>query len=192
MITHTKKPSPTKRRIIDAALSLFVEQGISATTTRDIAKRAEIAEGTIYRHYESKEALAADLFLSDFLPFTNAIAAMATGDQGFFEKLEQIVGHFYRLFDSNPTLWLYIMTYQSGPRSRVPKGVATPYSVMRQMLSTAVAAGETRKVDVALYTQILLGVIQHPAEGVVYGELSPPLQDTLAEVMAAIRRLLQP
>ena len=46
----------TKRdAICDAALELFAEKGIEATTIRDIAQRADAAEGTLYRHFKGKE-----------------------------------------------------------------------------------------------------------------------------------------
>ena len=40
-----------------AALELVAEDGFSAATTAAIAKRAGVAEGTLYRHFESKDAL---------------------------------------------------------------------------------------------------------------------------------------
>ncbi|MFQ5675842.1 MAG: helix-turn-helix domain-containing protein, partial [bacterium] len=51
------RPLTKKTDVIDAALALFMRKGIKATTTRDIALRAGISEGTIYRHFHSKEDL---------------------------------------------------------------------------------------------------------------------------------------
>ncbi len=46
-----------KSRIDDAALEVFAERGFAAATTAEIASRAEVAEGTIFRHYPTKKAL---------------------------------------------------------------------------------------------------------------------------------------
>jgi TetR/AcrR family fatty acid metabolism transcriptional regulator len=43
--------------ILDAAAHLFAEQGFHRTTTKDIAEAADVAEGTIYNFFESKNDL---------------------------------------------------------------------------------------------------------------------------------------
>lgn len=47
----------TRDRLIEAARELFTTAGYHATTTPALAKRAGVAEGTIYRHFPSKQAL---------------------------------------------------------------------------------------------------------------------------------------
>ena len=47
----------TRQKLIRAALELFTTVGFRATTTPEIAARAEVAEGTIYRHFSGKEEL---------------------------------------------------------------------------------------------------------------------------------------
>ena len=47
----------TRQRLLRAALDLFTTHGFRATTTPEIAQRAGVAEGTIYRHFSGKEHL---------------------------------------------------------------------------------------------------------------------------------------
>ena len=47
----------TRRRILDAALELHGEQGIAATSWDDIAERAGVGVGTVYRHFPSLDEL---------------------------------------------------------------------------------------------------------------------------------------
>ncbi|MBB6672716.1 TetR/AcrR family transcriptional regulator [Cohnella nanjingensis] len=44
-------------RIIAAAVELFAEKGYSGSSTSEIAQRAGVAEGTIFRHYKTKKDL---------------------------------------------------------------------------------------------------------------------------------------
>jgi AcrR family transcriptional regulator len=48
----------TRARIVDAALALFQLKGFEATTTRAIARRARIAEGTVFNYFPTKEDIA--------------------------------------------------------------------------------------------------------------------------------------
>ena len=47
----------TRQRLIDAALELFAAQGITETTTRQIAELAEVNEVTLFRHFGNKQGL---------------------------------------------------------------------------------------------------------------------------------------
>jgi len=51
----------TRQRILEVAQGLFATQGFDATTTRDIAKAAEIATGTMFNYFRSKEAVVGSL-----------------------------------------------------------------------------------------------------------------------------------
>jgi AcrR family transcriptional regulator len=51
-----------KHQILDAAATVFAEKGFHATTIRDIAKQAGIADGTIYNYFDSKPALLMGIF----------------------------------------------------------------------------------------------------------------------------------
>lgn len=46
-----------QRKIIVAAIDSFSEKGYAATSTSEIAKKAGVAEGTIFRHYKTKKDL---------------------------------------------------------------------------------------------------------------------------------------
>jgi len=60
-----KKKRAKLRRIEVAARALFAERGYEATTTREIAERAEIATGTLFTYFPEKRALLLHLVRAD-------------------------------------------------------------------------------------------------------------------------------
>ena len=59
-----RRPTPRQRRkdarpheLLEAALTLFVEKGFTATRTDEVARRAGVSKGTLYLYYSSKEEL---------------------------------------------------------------------------------------------------------------------------------------
>ncbi len=44
-------------QILDSALKVFVEKGYNGATTQEIAKRANISEVTLFRHFDSKKEI---------------------------------------------------------------------------------------------------------------------------------------
>jgi AcrR family transcriptional regulator len=53
----TARAEDTRRRIYDAALTLFRDSGFEQTTMRDIAAKAGVALGGAYYYYASKDAI---------------------------------------------------------------------------------------------------------------------------------------
>ena len=62
---NSKKQTEKQQKILDNAIRLFSEKGYANTSTSEIAKAAGVAEGTIFRHYGTKD----NLLLSIILPF---------------------------------------------------------------------------------------------------------------------------
>jgi AcrR family transcriptional regulator len=61
----SKKETSKQQKILETAIAMFAEKGYANTSTSEIAKAAGVAEGTIFRHYGTKE----NLLLSVILPF---------------------------------------------------------------------------------------------------------------------------
>jgi len=73
-----RKSEATRKRVLDAAAILFGDQGYTATTLRQIAKRARIDAGSIYYYFASKEEILDEV--------------MEIGIRSVFEAVERAVG----------------------------------------------------------------------------------------------------
>jgi len=56
-IENNEKLTPKMQAILSASLILFSEKGYSNTSTKDISQLAQVAEGTLFKHFGSKENL---------------------------------------------------------------------------------------------------------------------------------------
>jgi AcrR family transcriptional regulator len=57
LIDAEEELTDKQKKIIVSAIESFAEKGYSATSTSEIAKKAGVAEGTIFRHYKTKKDL---------------------------------------------------------------------------------------------------------------------------------------
>ncbi|MEO6200464.1 MAG: TetR/AcrR family transcriptional regulator [Cryobacterium sp.] len=76
------RPTGTKRSILDAALALAAERGISGTTMDDVAERAGVAKGSLYYNFSSKDRLFEGLLLEGMSALTEALREARAGTEG--------------------------------------------------------------------------------------------------------------
>ncbi len=94
--------TPTRQRIINAAVELFATQGITETTTKAVAKSAKVNEVTLFRHFGNKQGLVLAVIsespvfkeLSEYLKIqatqtTSVYQALKKYSQDRLEALEQ-------------------------------------------------------------------------------------------------------
>ena len=62
------KLDKTEQKIVDATIFLLDKEGVSGTTTKKIAKKAEVSEVTVFRKFKSKDDLLkiAKIYYSDY------------------------------------------------------------------------------------------------------------------------------
>lgn len=182
----------TKARIHESALRLFVEKGVTETSVRELAQAAGIAEGTLYRHYASKDDLVADLFASNYAEFAGRLAGLQRPQTGFRAKLDAVVAEIFRFHDDNPTLFRFLLLVQHQALPRVAEGEGNPVTVLHAMVEQGLQHGEITLDDAALATAIILGLTLQCATAVVYGRMVPPLSRFSHDVAGACWRALNP
>lgn len=57
MVRTVKKPEERKKEIVETACQLFLSKGYDKTTMRDVMEQLQIAKGTIYHYFKSKDQL---------------------------------------------------------------------------------------------------------------------------------------
>jgi AcrR family transcriptional regulator len=171
------KAEDTKARLERAALTLFVARGVAETTTKEIAMAASVAEGTIYRYFPSKEQLALDLFLRHHQGLAEALADAQRPAKGLRAKIEAIVRCYCEWADRDWTLFAYHLLNQHSFLIQVPDDMANPVTVVRDVISQAMKAGEIPRRNVDLVAASAIGVVMQAATYKVYGRFTGDLSN---------------
>jgi AcrR family transcriptional regulator len=93
----------TRRRIVDATLELHTSKGIAATRWDEIAERAGVGVGTVYRHFPSLDELVpacgrrAMKLLA--LPDPSQAETLFAGCRRACERIERLVGEAFALYE---------------------------------------------------------------------------------------------
>jgi len=182
--------STTRNALCDAALDLFAEQGIESTTTREIAERAGTAEGTLYRHFESKDDLVQCLFETSAERFHDALLASITDDAPPRARLRGLVRGVFAFAEAHPTAFTYLLSVHHTGILEQQEDAPPPMHLFVDTLTDGMEQGAFRDLSPVLATGWIVAMAQR---AVVF--LSSPLmtdaRDTvIRETVDAALRLV--
>lgn len=99
-----KRSEQTRQRVVEAAYQLFIEQGYSATSIRQIGQRAGVTTGGIYAHFEGKEHIWKEVLFHRH-PFHDLLPAMELAEGQTGEQLVRSAARrMVAVLDSRPDL----------------------------------------------------------------------------------------
>lgn len=185
--------SPTRERLRAAALILFVQKGIAESTTRELAAMAGVAEGTIYRHFASKEDLVRDLFEDHYFRFGGELDRIRAETAGGLDaKLGAMITFMAALYDSDPTLYRFLLLAQHTALPNIATALPqSPASVFRRLVADAIGTGQIPPQNATLSAAMLIGAIIQPALALIYGSLKGSMTEHVPEIVARGLALLE-
>lgn len=170
-----------RARILQAAEEVFAERGPS-TSTEEVAARAGLAIGTIFRHFPSKDDLLVAIVKELLASLTARAQELAAGGP----PATALFTFFSELVEQAAARKTVIDTLAAGGRALE---LATPLQTFRdtlgQLLHRAQLAGAIRG-DVEL--DEVMALLLASTQGAVHGGWSRTLQErTLAIIFAGLR-----
>jgi AcrR family transcriptional regulator len=103
MTRRSSAVAQTRRRIVDATRELHGEQGIAATSWDDIAARAGVGVGTVYRHFPSLDELipaCGEISLQVIaLPEPRDAPALFAGIDDPEDRVARLVGEVFAVYE---------------------------------------------------------------------------------------------
>jgi TetR/AcrR family transcriptional regulator, cholesterol catabolism regulator len=154
----------TLDEIVSAAAKVFRTKGYHAATVRDIADEVGILKGSLYHHFESKEALLYLVVKEPIAQMYRTIAAIADADLAPTEKLRRAISAHLEAFDRHyPHLFVYLRERESVKRRFREMIGFSPKDYERcwqQILRDGIKNGEFRgELDVQVTSYGLLGML---------------------------------
>lgn len=90
-----------KRKVMLAALHLFANNGFPATTTAQIAKQAQVSEGTIYKYFSSKRDLLTKLLTPVFTEIKSSFLMKFADYQQLGDLVNFIINDRLKFIEDN-------------------------------------------------------------------------------------------
>jgi AcrR family transcriptional regulator len=171
-------PLGTRGRILKAAKEIFFRDGFADTNLDEVASRAEVGKGTLYRHFESKAELYVAVLAVGGALFDDAMCAAAEQGASSLERLRAI-GRFYRRYWTEHPEYFFIfsvMHFQDFIGQLSPALLAEvqgiwerPLRRLEQVIADGVRRGELRPCD----PWVMANVIWRSGNSAVAALVSP-------------------
>lgn len=189
--------TPMKSKAIDpgekiqsAALGLFIKNGITGTTTKEIARKAGVSEGTIYNYFESKGDLAYKLFVRYMDEFRGELLEKTSSVTGPAEKLTAAVGAFFGFAESNPDAYSYIMIGHYTELQKMPYDKGKPRDIFVEIIGEGIDQDIFTKMDRNLGAAFVIGMVTRAILFHKSGMLDTPYARLTDETAASCLRVL--
>ena len=98
------KRNRKKELIIDAAIQVFAEKGFYLAKVADVARRAGVADGTIYLYFKNKDDILISLFEIKMEEILNRFRNIADSRDSAVIKIRQFIKLHFRLIEEDQKL----------------------------------------------------------------------------------------
>jgi AcrR family transcriptional regulator len=158
---RAKRSAERRDAILAAALDEFAARGFAATRLDDVARRADVAKGTIYLHFADKETLFQELIRMELSPVVAALENVSHADIPFRAVTGQLIEVFVREIFETRRKDVIRLVITEGPR--FPKLAEFYYrevisrvmETIRAMLRRAHERGELKTDALVRFPQLL-------------------------------------
>jgi AcrR family transcriptional regulator len=187
---------PRERRvqdILDSARAVFCERGYEAAAVSEIAARAGVVEGTIYKYFESKRQLVFKVMAAWYESMVADFASDLAGIAGTRGRLRYLIWRHLRSIRENPALcrvfFREVRADENYHRSFFHEMNRRYTSFLAAVIKEAAANGEIRTdVPITLVRDLVFGGVEHHVWNYVYGRGSLDIEtaaDWITDIVLA-------
>ena len=152
-----------RQEAIRAAASVFAEKGFHGASTRDIAERLGIKQGSLYYYFRSKEEALGEVCLFGIEDYVRRMERIATSDQPFEAKLlATLTSHLSSYREKNEALKVYNdeRLYLPEEKRKVLKQLGSGYrQLLEGIFEEGIRQGVIRQsIDCHFAAQAVIGI----------------------------------
>lgn len=154
------------RELLAAARAVFSEHGYQGASITEIARRAGVVEGTIYKHFENKRDLLHQVMRDFYESLIADVETGARGIRGAANRLRFVIGRHLAAFGADRGLCRLLIReirpdgelYQSAIEELNRRYTRAAYEAIRD----GVESGELRPdIDPATVRNMIYGAVEH-------------------------------
>jgi AcrR family transcriptional regulator len=175
-----------RRRVVEAAMELAADGGYDAVQMRDVAARADVALGTVYRYFSSKDHLLAAALVHWVDQLAPAIGGGAYPGRDAAERVANLLGGATHTMSEQPKLTAALLMPLSSPDPGVTECREQVAATMEHLVTAA--AGIPAPSDIGDRARMLGHIWYSMMLSWIHG--STDLSAVIADLGVASRLLL--
>lgn len=158
------KDKPKYYQIIDAALEVIAENGYHSSQVSKIAKRANVADGTIYLYFKNKEDILVSVFNVKMGTFIKNIVDKIEKDANAYDKLLTLIKEHYRQLSESPYLavvaQLELRQSKAELRQEINRVLKSYLDVIDNIIEQGISEGAIRDdINPRIMRQMIFGTL---------------------------------
>ena len=156
-----KIPQEKRKRVLDAATDEFATYGFENTSIQQIAKKAEISVGSVYKYFENKDELFAMVVKENLSLLEELLILHSSSNEDIMVKAEEVLKELLRFAKKHPQLIKLYCAITTGNNTDFSRMLAERVESISARIYTEViekgqAAGDVRKdVDPKFFAFLL-------------------------------------
>ncbi|OZI05194.1 TetR family transcriptional regulator [Siphonobacter sp. BAB-5385] len=174
--TPKKSDRPLDKRtaILEATLDLISKNGFHATPMSMVAQHANVAAGTIYHYFESKEQLIDELFLLYRDKIALVIQESDDTTKPYRDRFRSVFLGLYDYYVSHPDQFLFIEHYANSPiMNKLSKEeMFNFYQPLWEFLRKGIHTGQLKDISSRLMAWMVYGNITAVVKMKLSGDLT--------------------
>lgn len=163
-----RAPDEMKKKIFNAALSVFTEKGYHNATIEEIAVLSGIGKGSVYRYFASKKELLNELLIEKYEEMIEPLSRMLSTDEDVLIQIRRMIEIWISFIEKNPVVYRLVqseaISHQAGEASMFYDYIITRLPLFKERI---IALNMEKKLKTTNFYTVFYGILGF-IDGVVH------------------------